>query len=81
MKIPTLLCACACVLLLTGGADARDKAKTAAHKMQRTVKHARPAQPDPMCGERDPAQRADDGAGEEEGQQGRQQHGDCHGDG
>jgi hypothetical protein len=37
MKIPTLLCASACVLLLAGGAGAKD------HKAHRTThKHARP---------------------------------------
>ena len=44
MKILTLFCAGACVLLLAGGADAKKaKEKVVAHKLHRAPhKHARP---------------------------------------
>jgi hypothetical protein len=47
MKIPTLLCAIACVLLLAGGAAAHETGKPHKHRTQKaqTVKPVKPEQP------------------------------------
>ena len=47
MKIPTLLCATACALLLAGGAAAHETGKPHKHRAQKaqTVKPVKPAKP------------------------------------
>ena len=47
MKIPTLLCATACALLLAGGAAAHETGKAHKHRAQKaqTVKPVQPAKP------------------------------------
>jgi len=47
MKIPTLLCATACALLLAGGASAHETGKPHKHRAQKaqTAKPVKPAQP------------------------------------
>ena len=44
MKIPTLLCATACALLLAGGANAHETGKPHKHRTQK-AQTAKPAQP------------------------------------